>query len=153
VFIIDQDTMTAATTIAPTSSTISNTILEMPSLANIWLGTFLFIMGNLGCIGNVLVLQSQTFRNRAYTIYLFSEAISDFFLMNLVLLTRVIEKGFGIPVYDSSYVSICKIRQTSAYYFQLTSFTLFSFATIDRILSTQRSNCKYVDIYHSISSV
>ncbi|CAF1213662.1 unnamed protein product [Adineta steineri] len=132
--------MDNATTVLRASSSTGDILTAMPYLFNIWLGTFLVIMGNIDCIGNIIIYQSPTFRKQAYTVYLLAETISDVFVINLVLLTRVIEKGYGIPVYTTRYEYICKIRQTSSYYFVLTSFTFFTLATIDRILSTQRSN-------------
>ncbi|UJR18160.1 hypothetical protein I4U23_005060 [Adineta vaga] len=129
-----------STTILRASSSTGGILTVMPYLINIWIGTFLVIMRNIGCIGNIIVFQSSTFRKQAYTVYLFAETISDCFVINLVLLTRVIEKAYGIPVYTTRYEYICKIRQMSSYYFVLTSFTFFTLATLDRILSTQRSN-------------
>ncbi|UJR18019.1 hypothetical protein I4U23_004920 [Adineta vaga] len=132
--------MNNSPTILRASSSTGGILTAMPYLINIWIGTFLVIMGNIGCIGNIIVFQSSTFRKQAYTVYLIAETISDCFVINLVLLTRVIEKGYGIPVYTTRYEYICKIRQMSSYYFVLTSFTFFTLATLDRILSTQRSN-------------
>lgn len=141
--------MNNATTVLRASSSTADILTTMPYLVNIWIGTFLVVMGNIGCVGNIIVFHSATFRKQAYTVYLFAETISDFFVINLVLLTRMIEKGYGIPVYTTRYEYICKIRQMSSYYFVLTSFTLFTFATLDRILSTQRSNCKCIAIFHT----
>lgn len=124
------------------SSNLGYTLTATPYLINIYIGTFLLIIGNISCIGNVIVFQSRSFRNRAYTIYLFGQTISDFLLINTALLIRVLEKGFGIPI-TNRYDFLCKIQKLSTYYFYLVSFTYFIFATMDRILSTQRSNCKY----------
>ncbi|UJR19379.1 hypothetical protein I4U23_022509 [Adineta vaga] len=125
---------------ARTSSDSTIVILRtMRTNINIWLGTFLLIMGNIGCVGNLLIYRSTLFRRRAYTIYLVFQSFSDFVVLNFILLTRIIEKGFDIPVKTVS-VYICKSRQFAEYYFYLCSFTFFTLASIDRILSTQRSN-------------
>ncbi|CAF1058397.1 unnamed protein product [Adineta ricciae] len=125
--------------IRTSSTSVNSILLAIPYVANIWLGTLFWTMGNIGCVGNLIVFRSKTFNNQAYTVYLLAETISDFFLVNLVLLTRILEKGFGMSI-RSGYDYLCKIRQFSTYYFYVTSFTFFSMATIDRILSTQRSN-------------
>jgi hypothetical protein len=123
------------------TTSISNALLMAPYQLNIWFGSFLWIMGNLGCMGNMIVFRSRSFRKRAYAIYLFSAAISDFHYFNFVLLTRVLQKGFQIPLM-TRYITICKLRQFSTEWGNVVSFTLFSFAIIDRLLSTQRLNSK-----------
>ena len=112
-----------------------------PYQLNIWFGSFLWIMGNLGCMGNMIVFRSRSFRKRAYAIYLFSAAVSDFHYFNFVLLTRILQKGFQISLMNR-YTIICKLREFSTEWGNVVSFTLFSFAIIDRLLSTQRLNSK-----------
>ncbi|UJR20420.1 hypothetical protein I4U23_023551 [Adineta vaga] len=121
------------------SDDINDTLKAVPYQLNIWFGIFLWIAGNLGCLGNVIVFRSRTFRKRAYSIYLFSAAIADFHYFNFVLITRVLQKGFGISLMNQ-YILICKLRQFSTIWGNVSSFSLFSFAIIDRLLSTHRSN-------------
>ncbi|CAF1255867.1 unnamed protein product [Adineta ricciae] len=106
---------------------------------NIWLGLLLWTTGNIGCIGNMLVYGSAKSRQQAYAIYLFASAIADFHYFNFVLLTRILQKGFAI-ILTNRYLIICKLRQFSTIWGNVVGFSLFSFATIDRLLSTQRSN-------------
>ena len=120
------------------SDEISNSLLLAPYQLNIWLGGFLWMMGNLGCLGNMLVFRSPKFRRRAYSIYLFSAAIADFHYFNFVLLTRILQKGFRILLMNQ-YLIICKLRQFSTVWGNVVSFSLFSFAVVDRLLSTDRS--------------
>ena len=124
-----------------TLNSIDNALLVTPHYLNIWLGSFLWIAGNLGCIGNMLVFGSRSFRKRAYSIYLFSETMSNFLYFNFVLFTRILQKGFQIPI-TTRYNIICKIRQFISMWGNQVSFTLFLFATIDRLLSTQRSSSR-----------
>lgn len=137
---------TAILVITTSSSTINGALQSIPYLVNIWLGTFFWITGNIGCIGNMIVFQSRTFRNRACSIYLLFESIANFFLINFVLVTRILQKGFQIPIINR-YTILCKLRQFSTDYFNEISFNFFTFATIDRILSAQRSNREYIHIY------
>lgn len=125
------------TTVAP----VSSALIAAPYQLNIWLGTFLWITGNIGCIGNIVVFRSRPFRHRSYSIYLFFQALSDFVYFNFVLATRVLQKGHQIPIV-ARFDTICKIRQFMSVWGNQISFTLFTFATIDRLLSTQRSNSK-----------
>src|SRR5215831_4488952 len=95
-----------------TTNSISYSLLIAPYQLNIWFGSFLWIMGNIGCIGNMMVYSSRKLRKRAYSIYLFASALADFHYFNFVLLTRVLQKGFRIPLMNS-YTVICKLRQFS----------------------------------------
>ena len=125
------------TTIVP----VSSALLVAPYQLNIWLGTFLWITGNVGCIGNMIVFRSRAFRYRSYSIYLSFQALADFVYFNFVLATRILQKGYQIPI-AARFDAICKIRQFMSAWGNQISFTLFTFATIDRLLSTQRSNSK-----------
>jgi len=108
------------------SSTVSDALLAAPYQLNIYLGTFLWIVGNFGCIGNMIVFLSRSFRNRAYSIYLFSQAMFDFIYFDFVLLTRILQKGFQIPV-TNRFDVICKLRQFISVWGNQVSYTLFLF--------------------------
>jgi hypothetical protein len=125
-----------------TGPNINDALLAAPYQLNIWFGSFLWIIRNIGCIGNILVFRSPSFRKRAYAIYLFSAAIADFHYFNFVLLTRILQNGFQIPLMNG-YLVVCKLRQFSTIWGNVVGFNLFSFAIIDRLLSAQRSNSKY----------
>jgi hypothetical protein len=125
-----------------TVSSINSALLAAPYQLNIWFGSFLWITGNLGCIGNIIIFRSRSFRHRAYSIYLFAAALADFHYFNFVLLTRILQNGFQISLMNR-YIVVCKLREFSTIWGNVVSFTLFSFATIDRLLSAQRSNSKY----------
>ncbi len=124
-----------------TTNTISDALLAAPYQLNIWFGSFLWITGNLGCIGNMIVFRSRSFRGRACSIYLFSATVADFHYFNFVLITRILQQGFRIPLM-TGYTVICKLREFSTIWGNVVGFCLFSLATIDRLLSTQRSNSK-----------
>ncbi|CAF3491026.1 unnamed protein product [Rotaria sp. Silwood1] len=121
------------------TSSVSNALSAAPYQLNIWFGSFLWIAGNIGSLGNMMVFCSRSFRNRSYSIYLLSKSMTDFLYFNFVLLTRILEKGFEIPI-NNRYDIMCKLRQFVSCWANQVSFTLFSFATIDRLLSTQRLN-------------
>ena len=123
-------------------SGIDSALLAAPFQLNIWLGTFLWATGNVGCLGNLLVFSSRTFRKRAYSIYLFFAALSDLIYFNFVLVTRILQRGYRIPIV-TVYLSICKLRQFYTVWGNVFSFTLYSLATLDRLLSTERSNSKF----------
>jgi hypothetical protein len=131
--------MNSTTTI---TSSISSALLAAPYQLNIWFGSFLWIIGNIGFLGNIIVFRSESFRKRAYSIYLFSAAIADFHYFDFVLLTRVLQKGFQIPLM-TRYLVICKLREFSTIWGNIVGFNLFAFAVIDRLLSAQRLNSKY----------
>jgi hypothetical protein len=137
VFHTSQSVMNTTTALVP----ISDALLAAPYQLNIWLGTFFWIIGNIGCIGNMIVFRSRAFRDRSYSIYLSLQALSDFFYFNFVLVTRILQRGYQIPI-TARFDAICKIRQFMSFFGNQISFALFTFATIDRLLSAQRSNSK-----------
>ncbi|CAF1400213.1 unnamed protein product [Adineta steineri] len=122
-----------------TLKSVSSALLDAPYQLNIWFGSFLWLLGNFGTIGNVIIYSHRSYRQRAYGIYLLGEAISDFIYIDFLLLTRILQNGFQISI-TGHYNFICKIRQFDSVWNPLVSLTLFTFAIIDRILSVQRSN-------------
>ncbi|CAF3453947.1 unnamed protein product, partial [Rotaria socialis] len=122
-----------------TASSYSSILIAVSYQLNIYFGSFLLVAGNIGCMGNIILFRSPTLRARAYSIYLFWEAVSDFLYFNFVLMTRVLQRGFRIPIL-TRYDVLCKLRVFLTDWSNQVSFSFFAFATIDRLLSTQRSN-------------
>jgi hypothetical protein len=121
---------------------ISESLLMAPFQLNIYFGIFIFVTGNISCIGNFIVFTSRTFRARSYSLYLVAESFFSFIYFNFVLVTRVTQKGFRYPIING-YDPICKIRQFLSEYTHQVAFTLFILATVDRVLSTHRSAGMY----------
>jgi hypothetical protein len=117
---------------------VNSTLLSLPSLLNIYLGLFLWLTGNLGSVGNMIVFRRRIFKDRAYSIYLFWTSITHFFYFNFVLSTRILQKGFRIAVINR-FIVVCKLRQFSTVWGNVLAFSLFTLATVDRLLSAQRS--------------
>lgn len=125
------------------NETINPILLATPYYLNIYIGCFLWTIGNLGCIGNMIVYQSPLFRHQAYAIYLFGASICDFHYFNFVLVTRILQKGFRISLMNR-YLVICKARQFCTIWGNVVSCNLYSLAIADRLLSTQRSMSKSI---------
>lgn len=123
------------------SESVSSALLAAPCQLNSWFGLFLWLTGNIGSIGNILVFRSSTLRHRAYSIYLFYQSLCDLYYYDFVLVTRILQNGFQIPL-KTRFDAICKIRQFSTVWGNQISVTFFTFATIDRLLSVQRNNSK-----------
>jgi hypothetical protein len=130
------------TTINDINDNLINTLNSTTTYVIICGGIFILIAGNIGCIGNIVVFRSQAYRRQACFIYLFWETIASFFILNCLLVTRILESGFKISLMDA-FDSICRIREFISLFMYQTENTLFLFATLDRILSTQRSMSKY----------
>ncbi|CAF4633809.1 unnamed protein product, partial [Rotaria socialis] len=120
------------------SSNVSSDLLIAPAQLNIYLGLLIYITGFIGSIGNLIVYRSRSLRIRACSIYLFWEALVDLIYLNSVLLTRILQKGFGISITSHSDV-LCKIRQFASSYGNQLVVTFLALATLDRILLAQRS--------------
>ncbi|CAM4812062.1 unnamed protein product [Rotaria magnacalcarata] len=133
-----------------TSNIISCSLLAAPYQLNIWFDFFLWITGNIGGIGNMIVFRSRFVHKRAYSIYLFSSAVADFHYFNFELVTRIIQNGFGTSLMNR-YIAICKLRQFSTTWSNVVSFSSFSFAILDRILSKQRSNIMFSSLSPAIA--
>ena len=125
-------------TSAVKSTSVSSSLLLAPFQLNIWFGLFILVSGNISSIGNLLVFTSRAFRTRACSIYLIAESVVTLVCFDFVLLTRIIQKGFRLPII-SRYEAICKLRQFLSEYCVEVAFTFFVLATIDRLLSTHRS--------------
>lgn len=123
------------------SNGISDGLLAAPYELNIYFGLFVYITGVIGSIGNIIVYRSKSMVNRACAVYLLWESIVDLIYLNFVLLTRILMKGFRIPI-TSRYDVLCRLRQFSSSYGNQLAFTFLALATLDRILLVQRSASK-----------
>ena len=121
---------------------IENALANITIQLTIWGGLFMLVNGNINCIANMVVFRAQVFRKRACFIYLFWESVANFFFFNGILVTRVLQSGFQIPIMNR-YDIACKIREFISEYLYQASNTFFLLATLDRLLSTQRSISKY----------
>jgi hypothetical protein len=135
------------TTTSDINDSLENTLETITIYVMICGGIFILIAGNIGCIGNIIVFRSQAYRRQACFIYLFWETIASFFILNCILLTRILESGFKISLMDA-FDPICRIREFISLFMYQNENTLFLFATLDRILSAQRSMSKYTDSYN-----
>lgn len=128
-----------------TNSDTIDKLIETLNITTVYViivgGFIILIAGNLGCIGNIVVFRSQAYRRQACFIYLFWQAIASFFILNCILVTRILESGFQISLMDA-FDPICKIREFISLFMYQNENTLFLFATLDRILSAQRSMSK-----------
>ena len=128
--------------------TVSSALLAAPYQLNRWAGLLLWTAGNVGCLGNLIVFSSRTFRQRAYSIYLLAEAVSGLIYFDFLLLTRILQRGFQISI-TTRFEAVCKVRQFASVCNPLISLNLLSFAMIDRICSLQRSNGKFDPIAYN----
>ena len=129
------------------AANVSNTLLILPAQLNIYLGLFLWTAGNLGCLGNIFVFSSRRLRERAFAIYLLAEATSNLVYFNFLLLTRILQRGFQLPI-STRFDALCKIRQFDSVWNHVVSLSFFSLATIDRILALQRENSESCSSRH-----
>lgn len=129
------------TTTDDVNMNLINTLRSTTTYLMIYGGIFVLTTGNLGCLGNIVVFRSQAYRQLACFLYLFYQTIASVFILNIILITRIIESGFKIPVMDG-YDVVCRIREFISLFMYQNENTLFLFASIDRILSIQRSNRK-----------
>lgn len=123
---------------APSTSTVSSSLLAAPHELNCWLGLLIWAVGNIGCLGNMLVFSSHYYRQRAYSVYLLAEAVSGVIYFNFLLMTRILQRGFQIPI-TTRFDALCKVRQFNSVWNPVISMSFFSLAIINRICSLQRA--------------
>ena len=123
------------------TSSLESTLESITIYVMICGGIFILIAGNIGCVGNVVVFRSQAYRRQACFVYLFWEIIASLFILDCILVTRILQSGFQISLMDASDV-FCRIREFISLFMYQNENTLFLFATLDRILSAQRSMSK-----------
>ena len=128
------------------SNSVNSGLLIAPVQLNIYLGLFIYITGVIGSIGNIIIYRSRSLRDRACSVYLLWRSIVDLIYMNSVLLTRILQKGFKIPI-TTRYEALCKIRQFGSNYGNQLAFTFLALATLDRILLSHRSPSKFDDMF------
>lgn len=117
--------------------TTTSTLTIVAQHLNIWFGLSLLLIGNIGCIINIIVFHSKTFHKSSFSIYFLATTCADLFLLNFVLLTRILQNGFMLQIFQT-HEYICKFH---AYISSLTSSLSCSFfimVSIDRFLSTHR---------------
>ncbi|UJR06666.1 hypothetical protein I4U23_010952 [Adineta vaga] len=120
------------------SNSVSSGLLIAPIQLNIYLGLLIYVTGVLGSIGNIIIYRSRSLRDRACSVYLFWRSVVDFIYMNSILLARILQKGFKIPIM-TRYEFLFKIRQFGSSYVNQLAFTFLALATLDRIFLAHRS--------------
>lgn len=132
------------------STTASYELLNAPVQLNIYFGLFIYITGVVGSIGNMMIYRSRSLRGRACSVYLFWRSFVDFIYLNSILLTRILQKGFKIPI-TTRYEVLCKIRQFGSNYGNQLTFTFLALATLDRIFLAHRSPSKFENGFEDLS--
>lgn len=102
---------------------------------NIWFGTFLLLVGNVGCIINIIVFRAKSFHRSSFSVYFLATTIADLFLLNFVLSTRILQNGFLLSVFQR-HEYLCKLRAYISAVTSSLSCTFFIMVSIDRYLST-----------------
>lgn len=115
-------------------TTISTLTIVAQNL-NIWFGSFLLIIGNIGCVINIIIFRSKLFHKSSFSIYFLATTCADLFLLNFVLLTRILQNGFMLHIFQT-YEYICKSRAYTSSLTSSLSFTFFTLVSIDRFFST-----------------
>ncbi|UJR18086.1 hypothetical protein I4U23_004986 [Adineta vaga] len=130
--------MSNSTTTDTITSTFESTITSISIHIMTYGGIFLLVAGNIGCVGNILVFRSEAYRRQACFIYLFWETIASLFILDCILLTRILQNSFHIPLMSASE-PFCRIREFISLFMYQNENTLFLYAALDRILCVQRS--------------
>jgi hypothetical protein len=130
-----------------TSNNVTYGLLIAPVQLNIYFGLFIYITGVIGSIGNMMIYRSRSLRDRACSIYLFWRSLTDFIYMNSILLTRILQKGFKIPITTRSD-ALCKLRQFGSSYGNQLAFTFLALATLDRIFLAHKSTGNFENLFN-----
>lgn len=117
------------------NATTTGTFALLSQHLNIWFGTFLLLVGNVGCIINIIVFRTKSFHRSSFSIYFLATTIADLFLLNFILSTRILQNGFMLSVFQK-HEYLCKVRAYISSVTSSLSCTFFIMVSIDRFLST-----------------
>jgi hypothetical protein len=117
------------------SSAIVNSLKLATNQSTIYGGFFLFIIGTIGNVLNIIIFTSlKTFRETSTAFYLRVTSGVNIFQLIVGLLTRILITGYNIdPTKTSEF--LCKARIFTLTTTMLISFTCKCFAVIDQYLS------------------
>jgi hypothetical protein len=117
------------------SSTIVDSLKLATNQSNIYGGFFVFIIGMIGNILNIIIFTSlKTFRQTSAGFYMNVTSCVNIFQLVVGLLSRILITGYNIdPTQTSSFV--CKTRSFILATTMLIIFTCMCFAAIDQFLS------------------
>ncbi|CAF1423290.1 unnamed protein product [Rotaria sordida] len=103
---------------------------------NIYVGTFILIIGMIGEILNIIVFLSlQTFRQNSCAFYLIFMSFFNIGQLIFSLFPRIMTSGFVIDWTQTS-LFYCKFKGYILQICSLTSFTCICLATIDQFMAT-----------------
>ena len=117
------------------NDTTINTLNIVAQHLNIRYGSFLLIIGNLGCLMNIFVFRSKSLHKTSFSVYFLATTCADFILLNFVLLTRILQNGFLLQIVQTNEF-MCKLRGYLSSLTSSLSFSFFVLISIDRYFST-----------------
>jgi hypothetical protein len=92
--------------------------------------SIIFILGNIGSLLNILVLNRRNYRRNSCSSYILASAIPDLLIINVVILTRILS-AFGFDPTITSTL-FCKLQWYILHAMTLLSRTYILLACIDR---------------------
>ncbi|CAF3334468.1 unnamed protein product [Rotaria socialis] len=103
-----------------------------------YLYPFIFSLGNIGCILNILILTQRVYLQSSCSCYILASSITNLFIVNIDILFHMLSFGFGIdPTTTSLY--FCRFRQYVSHVTTLLSRIYIVLACIDRWAMTSTS--------------
>ena len=117
------------------NATTTGTLTLVAQHLNIWFGSCLLLVGNVGCVINIVVFRTKSFHRSSFSIYFLATTIADFVLLNFVLFTRILQNGFMLPLFQT-HQYLCKLRAYISSVTSSLSCTFFIMVSIDRFLYT-----------------
>lgn len=117
----------------------------------IYCGTFMFLLGLVGNILNVLVFSvwsdfqgklskfSRQHRSSQCPLYLFVASLNNLIVVVYSLLTRIMFDGYAFSISQRESLFFCKLRYFVLHTCDLISLSCICLATLDRFLITSRN--------------
>lgn len=105
----------------------------------------LFIIGNIGCIFNIIIFLRSYFKSSSTSRYFLASSFANVYQLNIGLTSNILDFGFAIHPYHHSSI-LCKFRNYSINIAGFLSQTYLLFACIDRYLITlNRPHYRYIN--------
>ena len=115
------------------------TLNNLSYLVNIVVGMIMFIVGVIGSIFiGFIFLTQRAFRQNPCIHYLLAGTVSNFIMLANVLLPRILNDGFGIPMYNANEI-FCRERLYMSGVASLCAIYFPCWAAFDQYVSSSRN--------------
>ncbi|CAF1108802.1 unnamed protein product [Adineta ricciae] len=124
------------------TSSLIDTLDLAAIILNRWIVLAIFITGIIGNSINIIIFSRGIFVKQSCSLYFLAASVNNLVMFFIGLLTRMLDDGFQLDIFDGASNVYCKIRTYLVYTLFAISSWYFVCASIDRLYSTNQSALK-----------